>query len=63
MCLFNKHPFQADETPDSTLEGGTDGCVRHIPDLKGLVQWWGGQAQRGTRPPELGLATVKVQRK
>lgn len=49
--------------PDSAREGGTDGCVRHVPDLKGLMQWWGGRAQRGTGPPELGLATVNVQRR
>lgn len=34
--------------PHTVPEGGTDGCVCHVPDLKGLVQWWGGQAHRGT---------------
>lgn len=52
MCLFNKHPFRADQMPHTVPEGGTDGCVCHVPDLKGLVQFWGGRHREAlsTRP-------------
>ena len=36
MYLCNTHPFKADRTPGSALDGGTYGCMSHVSDLWGL---------------------------
>lgn len=51
ICSINTHPGLT--KCQTLLDGGTYGCMSHIPDLRGLTHWWGRQG----RDQHRGLST------